>query len=192
MATSDVAICNLALQKLGASRITSLDEDSVNAREMNACYTAIRDAELRKHTWNFAVKRVSLPADSSGPTHGPDNSFTLPADFLRLLAPDPSVNVNTLDWRVEGRAIVTDDDAPLLVRYIYRVEDPNEFDALFIDALACRLAWQTCEKITQSNTKKADVRDEYKEIIREAKRANAIEQNTNDEPPADTWDTARH
>lgn len=190
MATSDVAICNSALQKLGASRITSLAEDSEEARQCSGCFEQQREAELRKHTWNFAIARATLPAETYDPDFGPANSFALPSDFLRLLPVDPEDVTNTNDWRIEGRSIRTNDSAPLYIRYIRRVEDPNEFDSLFADMLACRIALQTCEKITGSNQKKAAVADEYKTAQREAKRVNAFE-NVAQEPPPDTWDTAR-
>lgn len=190
MATSDVAICNNAMQKLGAARITSLAEDSVEARECNACYEPQRDAELRKHPWNFAIKRVSLPADATAPAFGPANSFTLPSDFLRLLPVDPEEVINNEDWRIEGKKILTNDSAPLQVRYIYRVTDPNEFDPLFEEALASRIALQTCEKITHSNQKKAAAAEDYKMAIAAARRINAFE-NVAQEPPPDPWDTAR-
>lgn len=190
MATSEVSICNLALQKLGAARITSLTEDSPNARAMNACYEAMRDRELRAHRWAFAITRVQLAADSTSPDFGAEYSYTLPSDFLRLLEPDDAANYNTLDWRIEGRKILTDFTAPLEVRYVKKMVDPTFFDALFVDVLACRLAIQTCEAITQSNSKKADIKVEYRDTVSEARRANAIEA-VSAEPPVDTWDTAR-
>lgn len=195
MATSDVSISNLALQKLGAARIVSLTEDSPNARECNACFEAMRDLELRKHRWGFAIKRAQLAADSTEPDFGPANYFTLPSDFLRLLEQDDDRNSHLLDWRIESnssgaKAIVTDDDAPLEIRYIYRVTDPTVFDACFVEALACRIAIQMCEKITQSQSKKEDVQMQYRDAIREARRTNAIE-GVSANPPADTWDTAR-
>lgn len=191
MATSDVSICNLALQKLGAKRITSLTEDSPNARTLNACYEAIRDAELRKHRWNFAIGRVSLAADSPAPSQGQfADSFSLPADFIRLLEPDPEENYNTLDWTIEGRSILTNFGAPLEIRYIQRVTDPTQFDALFVIALACAIAMHACEDVTQSTTKYEKVASEYTAAIRDAKRVNAIEQ-VSAEPPTDSWITAR-
>ena len=84
---SVVDICNRALQKLGAKRISALAEASSSARAVNLAYTIIRQAELRKFDWNFAITRVQLAADSPAPTWGRTNSFTLPNDFLnpRLL-----------------------------------------------------------------------------------------------------------
>lgn len=190
MAVSDVAICNLALQKLGATRITSLTEDSRNARSCNACYEEIRDAELRRHMWNFAIIRKTLAADATAPDFDFGYAFPLPGDCLRLLPP----NDNDLDWTIEnhnGRpAVLTNDGDTLQIRYVKRITDPTAFDAAFVEALAAKLAWHLCEEITQSNQKKADALNEYRFAISEARRTNAIEQISAD-PPTDTWITAR-
>lgn len=190
MSTSDVQIANLALQKVGASRITSLEEDSEEARQVALCYGQTRDTELRKHAWNFAITRATLPAETYDPDFGPANSFPLPSDFLRLIPVDPEEVTNTDDWRIEGRSIRTNDAAPLYIRYIKRVTDPNDFDELFTEMLACKIALQVCEKLTGSNQKKAAVAEDYKMAQREARRINAFE-NIAAEPPPDTWDTAR-
>lgn len=176
---------------LGANRITALtDPDSRNARTMNAAYETIRDAELRKHPWSFAIKRAQLAADATAPTFGPAVSYTLPSDFLRLLSPDANYNSNDSDWKIEGKKLLTDDSAPLNIRYIYRVTDPTEMDTLFHESLSAALAVATCEEITQSTSKLSNVAAIYDTNIKEAKRANAIE-TVSDEPPEDTWVTAR-
>lgn len=187
---SKVEIANRALQLLGAKRIVSLTEDSRNARACNAAFEPVKRAELRKHPWGFATKRVQLAADATEPAFGRSNSFTLPSDFIRLLPPDQNLNFNDLDWIVEGRNIITDDDAPLDVRYVYDVTDPNIFDVLFREALAAKLAEQLCEELTQSNTKIATASAVYDKAIAEAKRANAIEKVA-EKPPEDVWVTCR-
>lgn len=187
---SKVEIANRALQLLGAKRIVSLTEDSRNARAINAAFEPVKLAELRKHPWCFATKRAQLAASSTTPLFTRSNSFPLPSDFVRLLPPDPEVNFNDLDWVIEGKNIITNDSAPLDVRYIYDVTDPNEMDALFREALSAKLAEELCEEITQSNTKKAVAKDAYKDVIADAKRANAIEKPA-DKPPEDEWVTCR-
>lgn len=172
---SNVEIANRALQKLGAKRIISLADDSVNARSCNVALEPVKLALLRAHNWNFAIKRAELAADATPPSFGPQNSFTLPSDFLRLLPPDPWSNFDSLDWKIEERKIFTNDTAPLQIRYVANVTDPNQMDALFREALSANLAFEICEEITQSNTKKADLRMDSKDIINLAKRANAIE-----------------
>lgn len=183
---SEVEICNRALQKVGAKRITSLTENSVNARACNVAYSVLRDAELRAHPWNFAIARAELAADATDPDWGRAKSYTLPADFLRLIDDYPEDNSLTKDWQIEGNKILTDDSAPIYIRYISRVTDPNLMDVLFREALSAKIAMEICEELTQSNTKLASLSEDYKMKIREARKTNAIE-NVAAEPPEDEW-----
>ena len=187
---STVEICNRALQKLGAKRIVSLSDDSVNARACNAAFESIKLAELRNNTWNFSISRAQLAADVIAPSFGPAYSYTLPSDFLRLLPPDPESNSERLDWSIEGKKIFTNDSAPLEIRYVANVTDPNQMDAAFREALSCKLAYELCEELTQSNTKKADLREDYKKAIQDAGLTSAIEKPSV-LPPEDVWITVR-
>jgi hypothetical protein len=189
MAT-EVEICNRGLQILGAKRIVSLTEDSRNGRACNAAYEVLRDAEYRKHPWNFATKRAQLAADSTAPLFNRLRAFSLPSDYIRLLSDDPEYNLNSVDWQIEGKKIITNDSAPLNVRYIYRVTDPNEMDVLFREALAASIALELAEEITQSNAKKEFAAGKYKEAIDQAKRVNAIERVAL-QPPEDPWVSVR-
>lgn len=187
---SEVEICNRALQMVGASRISVLTDNNPRAQECNRAYEPIRDAELRAHPWAFAIRRKSLAADSDSPSFGRENAFQLPSDFLRLQPLYPEDNDWDQDWLIEGRKIYTDDESPLKIRYVARIEDPNTFDPLFREALAAKIAEAICEPLTQSNTKMARVQNDYTRYIREARRTNAIERPAQ-EPPTDPWITAR-
>jgi hypothetical protein len=189
--SSFVDICNRALQKLGAERITSLTQDSVNARACNLAFEPVRDAELRAHPWNFAITRTTLAEDATAPEFGYTAQFTLPSDCLRLLPPDPASNITDLDWQIEGRKILTNEVSSLEIRYIKREEDSNQYDSLFTEALACALAMELCEELTQSNTKAQTVREDYKRVMREARKLNAFE-NISAEQQTDTWLTVRN
>jgi hypothetical protein len=173
---SVVSICNSALQKLGASKIQSLDDASVNARALGVAYESTRDALLRAHPWNFAIQRFQLAADATPPAFGKKNSVTLPTGWLRVLPPDPWMDLNSRDWIIEGGKLLTDDSMPLDLRCVMLVEDANLMDPAFREALASRLAIDLCEALTQSNTKKEAASQDYKNAIGEAKKANAIEQ----------------
>lgn len=186
---SIVGICNRALQKLGAERIIALTQDSVPARAANAAFETVRDAELRAHSWSFAIKRASL-ASTTAPAFGYSYAFQLPSDCLRLLPPDHNEGTYMQDWKLEGRLILTNDTAPLQIRYVARITDPNQYDTLFNESLACKLAMEMCEELTQSNSKKQLIAEEYKAAIREARRINAFE-NVPAEQQTDSWITAR-
>jgi hypothetical protein len=191
MSSSEVDISNRALQKLGATRIASLTDNSKSARACAAAYESVRDALLRRHTWNFAIKRAQLAASTTAPAFGYTNAFPLPADCLRLLPPkNVSGCIIETDWQIENGSILTNDGAPLNVRYINRVIDPNVYDVLFREALSCALALEMCEELTQSTSKKADIKTDMRDILNEAKRTNAIENNPA-EAPDDPWIVAR-
>jgi hypothetical protein len=184
---SEVSICNEALDILGAARITSLTEDSVNARECNACYAELRDRETERHPWNFARTRVVLAPNTAAPAFDFSYAFTLPSDCLRVLLPNDR---NTLDWSIENGKILTNDGTSINLKYVKQVTDPNVMPPTFRGALAAMIAWLKCEKITQSNTKKADAQKFYDFQIAQAKRTNAF-QRVAEDAPEDEWVTAR-
>ncbi len=190
MAVSVVAIYNLALQKVGQSRVEAVDEDNNNARHCTACYEILRRAELRKAAWNFSIVRVILAPSPTIPQFTYAKGFAVPTDSLRVLLP-PRL---ALDWKIEvldGReAILTNDGDTLYIRYIQDVTDPTRFDPLFVDMLACKMAWQMCEIITQSNTKKEALQAEYIQSRNEARRLNAFEKIPDAEPES-PWLAAR-
>ena len=189
-ALSQVRVANLALQKLGATEIVSMDEDTRERRAITRCYTMLRDRELRAHSWNFSIKRVVLAPSSVAPAFEFAKAFPLPSDCLRPLPPARDV-----DWTIEyhngSKHILTNEGTVIYLRYVSRVTDETQFDPLFADMLACKIAWHCCEEITQSNQKKADIEREYDKARADAKRINAFEQATPQEPEP-PWLTARY
>lgn len=173
MTVSNVSIANRALQKLGAKRVESLSQDHPNARSLNTAFEPVRNALIRKYPWSFAIKRESVAADGDETLWGGLNRFSLPADFGRLLRDDETgVRV---DWKIEGRYIVTLDAAPLEFRYVAIVTDPTEFDPSFIELLSTALAMETCEDVTGSPGKLESLKNGYARELADAKNANAFE-----------------
>jgi hypothetical protein len=201
---SIIGICNRALTKLGSNRITSLDDNTKAARVMNANYDSVRRSEIRAHRWSFSITRAALPAMVEVPVWGPPRQFQIPADSLRLDQIDRYYlwwgnmwtgfsGVNTFVdnvYSVEGGKILSYLGAPLNIRYAKDITDPNLFDATFDESLACKLAMEACEDLTQSSTKFQQISTEYGDAIRTAIRANAIERPP--EPLAESeWILAR-
>lgn len=197
--TSDVSICNRALQKLGAASITSLDDNNVRGRAMNLAFEPVRDAELRRHRWRFAIKRTSIARLVAAPDSGFSYQYQVPNDFLRLIeGGDIASTADLSDYRgvsgaaysVENGRILTNYSSPLAIRYIARITDASLFDSAFCEALSARLAVETCETITESTQKKADLFRDYQVAIREAVRANSLEV-ASEAIADDTWVLAR-
>lgn len=190
MAASAVAVCNIALFKLGQPPIAALTETTPAARTMNLIYVPMRDRELRAHPWSFARSRTVLAPHATAPAFDFAYAFPLPSDCLRPLPPGRF----RLDWTVERHqgvtCLLTNDGTSVNLKYIARVDDATAFDPLFDDALACRLAYEAAEKLTQSNSKKEAAWSAYLMSMREARKANAFEQ-ISDEAPEDDWLQAR-
>ena len=179
-----VEIVNVALTLLGESRIMALTDNSKPAREASAIYDQTRDALLAGYNWSFAKTRAQLPASSTAPAFEYGAAYPLPTDCLRLLfIGDYYVGADLTDYRgaptemftIEGREILTDMGAPLNVKYIRRVSDSTQFSANFSAALSARMAELLAEPLTQSDTKRARAEATFKDAIRTAIRANAIE-----------------
>lgn len=187
---SQVSICNRALQKLGAARINSITEGSRNARSCLDAYEPRLRAMLEMHEWGFSIKRVQLAADATAPDFGKQNRFPLPADFIRLCHSDPFYNDNFQDWVIENGYIYTDYSGPLDVRYVSYVTDTNKMTSLFCEAFSADMAFEMCEEITQSNTKKESLERDKIAALREAKKSNGMQKPASDMPD-DSWVTAR-
>ena len=194
-----IEIVNRALYKLGALPIASLLDNNKQARVMGGLWDTVRKAELRRHLWSFALRRAALPALSTAPAWGYARAFQLPADFLRLVqAGEVMAAPSAADYRngddsayaIEGLTLLADFAAPLRIRYVADVSDPGMFDALFVEALAAKLAYEACESITQANEKKNVASEDYKTALRAAAMATALEK-----PPQgiadDSWMTGR-
>lgn len=172
MAQSVVDCCNLALQKVGSRGIMSLTEDSREARACRKAFDSNRRAELRKHPWKFAIKRIVLAPDSAAPAFDYLYRFTLPSDCVRVLFPRDY----TLDWVVEGRSILTNFGGGVLnLRYISDIEDATLWDPAFYDMVAISLALDLVETLTTSTGKKQLLEEDYEDAVTEAKKANAFE-----------------
>jgi hypothetical protein len=183
MATTQVAVCNRALGKLGSARITDISEDSRQARALNACWDHVRDLVLRSFRWQFALKRAQLAASATAPAFGFKNQFVLPSDFLQVdFVGDygPTVNLafyesqESVDYAIEGNMILTDFSAPLNLRYIAQISDPGQWDISFAEVMACKLAMEIAEEITQSSEKRQLAAAEYKAAVLSAMKANAV------------------
>jgi hypothetical protein len=175
---SDVTIANRALTKLGADRILLLSDETQAARVINSMFYDVRDAEIRRYTWKFSIKRTSLSALVEAPAWGYQYQYPLPDDYLGL------VQVNEFysrprdrkaPWSIEGGLLLCDFEAPLNVRYKARIENAALFDALFVEVFACKLAMEACEALTQSSTKHDAAAQAYKFALSEAARQDALE-----------------
>lgn len=176
MAATETTVCNQALSKLGARRIIELDEESPEARACRLHYVETRDEVLRHHRWNFSIRRAELPQLSEPPLYGWAFQYQLPVDCLRVLEVNGwEIGQRPSSWEVEGRKLLANEE-PVKIRYVSQVTDCNLFDAIFVEALALKLAAKLALPINGSSEMAEQFLTEYIKITGSlARRTDAFE-----------------
>lgn len=185
---SKVEIINRALTHLGERRVTAPSGNS----HMDALWQTTLEGVLRSAHWRCATKRAKLPKLSTPPDFGYSYQYQMPSDLLRLIQvgerPISAATVNVQvaaqshlsrpsgAYQIEGGVILTDHAAPLPIRYVYRVEDMSLLDALFVEALALKLALDAA--VSVGSLSDADIQRLarlYRTQVNLAKRSGAVE-----------------
>lgn len=161
---SETDICNFALSELGESQITVIGEDSKAGRLCKLVFADTRDAVLREHPWNFAIKRARLPKLSESPTFEIENQFQLPSDCIRVVRTDDDYD----KFKVEGGSLLSNNDV-VNIEYIARIEDTTMFDSLFIEALSVRIAAKLAYNLSDNNTLTQLLEQKYRARVKQAR-----------------------
>lgn len=189
MVTSEIQICNMALRRLGHDPITGFSQAVKGASLCALFYAPTRDTVLRAHPWNFAIKRVMLAQETDTPAFEYDYQYALPSDFLKVVRTDFDALGYEVDYRIEGRKLLTSEGA-IGIEYIARITDVAQFDSLFVDCLAARLAAEIGTNLTDNTQLVRTAWELYGEKIKEARSVDAQE-GTPRNIEADMWLLAR-
>jgi hypothetical protein len=206
---SEVTICNLALTRLGHNVITTLDEGSVASDLCSLHYSVARDAVLRAHPWNFAIRRATLALSATTPNHEFIYQHALPSDpyCLKVIRTDweadgesssaiygfPGIygySSNTVPYRIEGRFLLCN-ESTVKIEYIARITDTAQFDDLFTDVLAQRLAAEMGIKLTDNQAATKTMWDIYSSKLVEARMTDAQEGSPRDVVDLSPWISVR-
>jgi len=187
---SETSIVNLALTKLDAARITSIDDESETARKASDIYAKLRDAVLRAHPWNFACDRVKLALLADTPAFEYSYQFQLPTNCLRVIGAYNSDGGVIEDYKIEGKKLLCNYD-DVFIKYIKRITDANQYDANFIDAFATRLAADLAYPITHLTTLGKTMLDAYSGLLAIAKSIDGQESSSTELQGEDEFLEAR-
>lgn len=162
MAESITSICNMALSRCGAKRISDFDDSSDTQREAIQCrlhYEHIAKALMRSHWWRFAKHRVLL-SQTTAPVCQWDHAYLLPSDFLRAYLVWDGTNSTggdtEYDYELEGKLLLTDEDEVYL-KYIRYVVSPSDWDPLFTELMVLWLGRTLMIPLAQDVRRKADI-----------------------------------
>lgn len=166
MAASDISICSNALLLLGAKTISSFDENNDRARLASNLYPMIRNYLLRSHPWNCAIKRVALAPDATAPEFDWDNQFTLPGDFMRVLAVGEADA--EVEFKIESGKLLCDEN-PCYLRYVWRNEDPATWDDMLVWGMTQAMKAAFAYPITQSTSLEDLVDKACEKVLKKAR-----------------------
>ena len=216
--TSVVEICNLALTRIGAQTINSLDEASAQAIHCNLLFGPTRDAVLRQVPWRFATARQALALLDE--THPPEwtYGYQKPSDCLAAryieptgpLIPHGAVyphscywaervptgsavtsipTVETAAFEIRGTTVYTHQPDAVLI-YTAQVADPTAFDPLFVEALSYKLAAELVLAVEADTTLRRLMTQDYQLVMAQAAGADARDGTVRADRDAD-WIRAR-
>jgi hypothetical protein len=194
-------IANKALIKIGAKTITSLNDiTQPNAVIINSIYSQNLQELIEEHPWSFCVNTFTLaqiplltPFVDFG--DGVNVAYAVPSDFMSLylvnvpsiikfeMLKSPYVATNTY-------AMLTNISTGLMIKYVFLNTDPTTYSEKFVEALACKLAYEACFKISEAAQYAAGMAAAYAKALSSAQAADS-KGSSPDEPIQDEWINAR-
>ena len=192
--TSQTDLANIALGMIGGTRITQFTDGSNNANEVQNIYDELRDDLTRKHSWNFATKRLKLAQLTEEPAFGFDHAYPLPSDWIKTMSVhDNDDGAGTIVYKTEQVAsqicIATDADEVFL-RYVSRQIDVNLMPLDFRRALITALARDLAIPVANSNTLRREMADEARQAVAGARSRDGTE-GTPERRPRGSWVASR-
>lgn len=165
-----LTLINVALTRIGANQITSLEDDTEEQRAAVALWDVVRRATIRDGTWSWATREVGLAPLVSNDSLRFQYSFQLPSDCLRVMEV-----YDTYNYKLVGRHIHSDGSTCKL-RYIADVTDTTEWDPSFDDVMAQRLAAELAFALTKSQATADSMWVLYDRKLRTARHQDSMEE----------------
>lgn len=171
MAISSVSICSNALAKLGDDPITSLSDPTHRAKKCLQKYDPSRKAVLRDHVWHDSRKREQLAQLVEAPEWEYTYAYQLPHDYIRMV----KTSLGRYDnYTIEGNKLLCNVNEIYIV-YIYDNADVTTYDALHVEALETKLAFELALSIAGKASYRDGMAQEYMSKLRDAKAVNGQE-----------------
>ena len=197
---SETGICNMALGRIGAKRINSIEDatdEKVEAIQCRLHYSLTRDSLIRSHWWRMARARATLSANADYTSDGEFTyAYDLPVDFLRMKMPYEGEVSNILryTYSLEGTQLLSN-ESPMKIRYIKRVTDPPSYDPLFIEVFVLTLAMKLIMPLSGAGKESVLMRNELnielQNLMAKVRTIDKQETNTTGRTDMSTWNDAR-
>lgn len=148
-----LAIWKQALVHLGSAPIASLTDSVQSVNVFNSAWLGVVEEAFSEGDWNFAKKSVGL-TQSGTPAVGWTYAFPYPDDYLRTVEVSDSALFNHpfITFQDQGGELYGN-NPNLYLRYISneKIAYETTWPTMFWRYVAIKLAYETCERITQSS-----------------------------------------
>lgn len=149
-------ICNIALSYLAKNRITSLEDNTEEAKQCKIHYDHCRHMILRAYTWGFAKKVEQLALlEATVPGWKYAYSYPQKCEAVRLIFAESMAEQKESKKSQFEKAIITDNTRAILTNvenawceFTYDATDADMFSEEFIEALARLLASAMAMQLT--------------------------------------------
>jgi hypothetical protein len=173
--TSDVAICNLALDLIKEAPITTLSSPTDKTSALCGRWFPIeRESTLSAYNWNFALKSRAIQRGGTPEVSDYPDYYPFPNDYLKLRAIlDPEIPLAQRRYEIQGKNLFYDNggEASLDIWYTKDETDVSLYPGLFINLLAHRLALRLGKKLTGKASIMNEIRTDLKELLMQARGA---------------------
>lgn len=149
-----VTVANMALDIIVEAPIATLQDTTPYARWINRNFAPTVEATLREQPWNFACDLFELSADPGNPTFRWGRRFALPPGWLRVLpmTEDGQRHGRIVPHEVKGNWLMTNYGGAARVECVMNVQEPGQWDSLFVALIAARLAAGMAHRFTGKGT----------------------------------------
>lgn len=183
-------ICNAALDILGERPVQTLTDNRAEVRWFLRNYTPYVQTALRQNIWNFACELWELNRDATDPAFRWKYRYGLPNGWLRVLPPtyDGWRTGQRISYEVKSNFVYVDKELNFRVELIMDRQNPGDWDPLFANLIAARLAQGMAHSLTHKSTFMKLATDMATQAYDIAESVNAVE---GDVPPTDQHDIIR-
>lgn len=166
---NEVAICNRALAYLGLGSIASFSEHSRESQLLSNLYPMLRDELLESFDFSFATKIERLAHLDNKDIESKQYIYQLPVYCLRVR------EVFTKEkYHFATARTIWCKSPELIVEMTVQITDMSVCSALFIEALACRVASAVAIPLTGNSSLTTEYYKRYCITFDEAKAIDAI------------------
>lgn len=149
---SKVQICNIALSRLGADRITSITDNTVPAKLCNTFYDNVVEEVLLEGEWSQSINRATLAKTANTPVYEYSYEYQLPTDpvpirILEINETEPGSE----DYSIEKDKLLIDLNT-VSIRYIGVPTDPQSYGPALTNAVISRLTAELAYPLTGQST----------------------------------------